>query len=328
MLLAPTIFKKIRSANEQIDIQESFNIFNLLRARYVSMQTIQIFKNFVHDRDWDIILNGFMKHFKKQIDILEEFGSKYRIIMPGKPPLDIKFTTNINDITDEYIYKKIYHDLIAELISLIHAVRTSSTNDNLRKIIINDLKAHLADFDILYKFGKVKSWEDACPVFRTALPHEREQLSTSEAFHIWDHLNLRYEQIELLGIFVNFAHDIEFKAILQHGLYVISQQVKQLEPLALQLHVMLPYRPSKLSNSSVDPENIKDKFMYRNILSWELNALDAHVRAIIESIRNDSLRKLWGDLLSDQLDYYDKYLKYGKMKGWTRVIPIYGEPVL
>ncbi|MDR3540674.1 MAG: hypothetical protein P4L69_06845 [Desulfosporosinus sp.] len=79
--------------------------------------------------------------------------------------------------------------------------------------------------------------------------------------------------------------------------------------------------------SPIDPETIKDKFMYRNILSWELTSLDIHVRAIIETIRNDSLRKLWSELLNTELEYYDKYLKYGKMKGWTRVVPIYGEPV-
>jgi hypothetical protein len=79
--------------------------------------------------------------------------------------------------------------------------------------------------------------------------------------------------------------------------------------------------------SAIDPETIKDKFMYRNILSWELTSLDNHVRAIIETIRNDSMRKLWNGILNTELEYYDKYLKYGKVKGWTRVVPLYGEPV-
>jgi len=322
-----SIFNKVKGDHEHIDIQEAFNIYNLLRARYVSTQTVQLFKNFVHDRDWDTILNRFLKHFGKQIVILEGLGERFRIIMPSKPPLDIKFATSINDITDDYIYKKIYHDLIAELMSLIHAVRTTSTNDHLRNIIIQDLTSHFADFDILYKFGKLKGWEESYPVYKTALPHEEEQLSTSEAFHIWDYINLRYEQIELISLFLNFAHDTEFKAILQHGLYIITKQVNQLEKLALELNVMLPNRPSPPIMSPIDPETLKDKFMFRNLLNWELNTLDTHVRAIIETIRNDSLRKLWGELLNAELEYYDKYLKYGKMKGWTRVVPIYGEPM-
>jgi hypothetical protein len=60
-----SIFKRARGGTEQIDIQEAFNIFNLLRARYVSTQTVQVFKNFVHDRDWDLVLDRFIKHFEK-----------------------------------------------------------------------------------------------------------------------------------------------------------------------------------------------------------------------------------------------------------------------
>jgi hypothetical protein len=322
-----SIYKKVKSKKESLDIQEAYNIYSLLRARYVSTQTVQLFKNFVHDLDWEIVLEGFEKHFKKQITVLEKLGEEFHIIMPGKPPLDVKFATNINDITDDYIYKKIYHDLIAELMSLIHAVRSTSTNDNLRNVIIQDLTIHFQDFDTLYKFGKLKGWEETYPVYKTAMPHQKEQLSTSEAFHIWDHINLRYEQMELIGVFLNFAHDTEFKAILQHGLYIFSKQVKHLEQLALKYNVPLSNRPTSPVITPIDPETIKDKFMYQNILSWELTSLDNHVRAIIETIRNDSLRKLWSGMLSSELQYYDKYLKYGKMKGWTRVIPIYGEPV-
>ncbi len=322
-----SILKKAKGKRDLIDIQEAYNIYNLLRARYVSTQTVQLFKNFVHDADWEIILEGFKKHFDKQIEILEELGERFRIIMPGRPPLDVKFATRINDVTDEYIYKKIYHDLIAQLMSLIHAVRSSSTNDNLRNIIIQDLIIHFEDFDTLYKFGKLKGWEETYPVYKTSMPHQEEQLSTSEAFHIWDHINLRYEQIELLGLFVNFAHDTEFKVILQHGLYIFNKQVSHLEQLAIKFNVPLPNRPSLPETSPIDPETIKDKFMYRNILSWELASLDTHVRAIIETIRNDSLRKLWSGLLNTELGYYDKYLKYGKMKGWIKVVPMYGEPV-
>ena len=322
-----SIFKKAIHQNERLDIQEAFNVYNLLRARYVSTQTVQLFKNFAHDLGWEVILDGFMKHFDKQIVILEELGEKFRIIMPSRSPVDVKFATNINDITDEYIYKKMYHDLIAQLMSLIHAVRSTSTNDKLRHIIIQDLKMHFEDFDTLYKFGKLKGWEETYPVYKTAMPHEDEQLSTSEAFHIWDHINLRYEEIELIGLFSNFAHDTEFKVILQHGLYIYNKQINQLEQLALKLNVPLPNRPSLPVSTAIDPESITDKFMYRIVLSWELSSLDNHVRAIIETIRNDSLRKLWSELLTTELEYYDKFLKYGKLKGWTRVVPTYGEPV-
>ncbi|MBU3111122.1 DUF3231 family protein [Clostridium lacusfryxellense] len=322
-----SLIKKVTKRDDVIDIQEAYNIYGLLRARYVSTQTVQLFKNFVHDVSWEVVLNEFQKNFENQINNLEKLGEKFRIIMPNRPPVDVKFATRLNDVTDDYIYKKIYHDLVAQLMSLSHAVRSSSTNDNLRGIIIQDLKTHFQDFDILYKFGKLKGWEEAYPTYKTAILQEKEALSTSEAFHIWDHIVMRYEQIELIGVFSSFAHDTEFKVILQHGSYVYNKQVKKLEDLALKLNIPLPNRSALPVTTPIDPEMITDKFMYRIILSWQLSALDAHLRAIIETIRNESLRKLWTSLLDVELAYYDKYLKYGKMKGWTRVVPIYGEPV-
>ena len=322
-----SLIKKVKNREDSLDIQEAFNIYSLLRARYVSTQTVQLFKNFVHDVDWEILLDKFQINFENQIKNLEKLGEKFRIIMPNRPPLDVKFATRINDITDDYIYKKIYHDLIAQLMSLIHAVRSTSTNDNLRKIIIGDLIVHFEDFDTLYKFGKLKGWEETYPTYKTSTKQIKEDLSASEAFHIWDHITMRYEQIEIMGIFSSFAHDTEFKVILQHGLYIYNKQINNLEHLALKLNVPLPNRPALPVTSPIDPETVTDKFMYKIILSWELSSLDSHVRAIIETIRNDSLRKLWSDLLNSELEYYDKYLKYGKMKGWIRVVPIYGEPV-
>lgn len=59
------------------------------------------------------------------------------------------------------------------------------------------------------------------------------------------------------------------------------------------LNVTLPNRPSPSVMIPIDPETIKDQFMYNNILGRLLNALYTYVRAIIETIRNDSLRKLW-----------------------------------
>ncbi|WP_291636854.1 DUF3231 family protein [Clostridium sp.] len=319
--------KKVTKRDETVDIQEAFNIYSLLRARYVSTQTVQLFRNFVHDVDWEIILDGFQKHFEKQIDNLEKLGEDFRIIMPNRPPVDVKFATRVNDITDDYVYKMIYHDLIALLMSLIHAVRSTSTNDNLRNVIIQDLIIHFEDFDTLYKFGKMKGWEEIYPPYKTSINQLEEQLSTSEAFHIWDHIAMRYEQTELIGIFSSFAHDTEFKVILQHGVYTYNKQLKKLEQLALKLNVPLPNRPALPVTTPIDPETITDNFMYRIILNLQLSSLDTHVRAIIETIRNDSLRKLWTGLLNEELEYYDKYLKYGKMKGWTRIVPIYGEPV-
>ena len=98
---------------------------------------------------------------------------------------------------------------------------------------------------------------------------------------------------------MTFTHDTEFKVILQHGLNIYNNQVNTLEQLALKLNVPLPNRPALPVTSPVDPETITDRFMYRIVLNFEFASLDTHVTAIIETIKNEALRKLWS-----RLSYY------------------------
>jgi hypothetical protein len=86
-----------------------------------------------------------------------------------KKVLDIKFATSLNEITDEYIYLKTFADMMAELFSLTHALRSATTNDSLRDYIITDLTVHIKDFESLYKIGKLKGWEETAPAYKTAL---------------------------------------------------------------------------------------------------------------------------------------------------------------
>ncbi|MBS4022991.1 MAG: DUF3231 family protein [Dethiobacter sp.] len=326
--MTPTsIFKRARGGREQIDIQEAYNIWNLLKARYLSAQTVQLFSNFVHDRDLSIVLNTLLTHFKQQIDILEKEGRKFKITLPTRPPLDIKFSTSINDITDEYIYHKIIADMMAQLFSLTHALRSTTTNDTLRVHVINDLTGHIKDFEMLYKYGKMKGWEEPPPAYKTATPVMREQLSTAEAFHIWDHIAQRYDQLELTAFFHGFAHDLDFRAILLAGQTILNKQVSMLEQYALNFEVTLPKRPAASVKSPIDPETMTDKMMFSYIFNGIIGSVDLHIKAIIETIKNDALRQIWLNLFKEELQMYDKYVKYGKMKGWTKVVPIYGEPV-
>lgn len=93
-----SIFKK-SSGKAQIDIQEAFNIFSMLRARYISVQTVQVFRNMVHDRDLDLILGTVLDNFKSQVAALEKEGKKCSLNMPDQPPLDTQIATSPNEIT-------------------------------------------------------------------------------------------------------------------------------------------------------------------------------------------------------------------------------------
>ncbi len=179
-------------------------------------------------------------------------------------------------------------------------------------------------FQILYKFGKLKSWEDNPPAYKPSKPIKTEDLSISEAFHLWDHLNLRYDQLEIVMFSISFAHDTSFIAVLDMGLIIIKKQIEKLEELCLNYSVQVPERPPAEMVQRIDPEAMEDQFMYRILLTGLQNSIDLHMRAVMETVRNDSLRKTFIDLFKDEMSSYDKFLKYGKAKGWTKTPPTYG----
>ncbi len=275
---------------------------------------------------FDTILGIYLKHFQTQTEQLEKEAKKFQIKVPNRPVIDIKTSTKVDEITDKFIYKRVYADMLAEMLSLNSSVRTTLTNDRLRSTFKEYLLSHMKDFELLYKYGKLKGWQEDAPAYKTTKPERNELISTSEAYHIWRNISDRYIQSQLTEFFLGFAHDLEFKAILNAGAEVLSKQIKLIESEALNFEVQLPERPPSSLTTPIDPENLEDKFMYQIIFKGIDDSIDLHIRAVIATIRNDPLRKIFYDLFNEEFNIHDKFIKYGKMKGWALVSPVYVEP--
>lgn len=321
-----SMFKKSTANVEQIDVQTVFNLWNLLKARYDSIETAQMLRNFVHDRDLGLILEMFLKDFQTQTEQLEKEAKKFKIKVPSRPPNDTKTSTRIDEFSDKFIYKRMYADMLAEMLSLSSSVRTTLTNDRLRKLFRKFLLSHVNGFENLYKYGKLKGWEEVAPAYKTTKQGVRESLSTSEAFHVWHHINDRYTQSQLSQFFLVFVHDLDFKALLTLGVNRLKKQIQMMEQEALNFEIQLPERPPASLQVSIDPETLEDKFMYQIVYKGIDDSVDMHIRAVLETLRNDPLRKIFLELYKVELDTQDDFLKYGKMKGWANVPPIYVEP--
>ena len=87
-----------------------------LRSRYHSRETVQLYKNFVHDRDFDLLLGKFVVTWQGSIEKYEQLGEQLQIKVPNNQPRDFKTTMKISQITDDLIYRRIYNDLTAELL--------------------------------------------------------------------------------------------------------------------------------------------------------------------------------------------------------------------
>lgn len=317
------LFKKNITVDEELSTIEAYNLWNALKTRYTSLETYKLFRNFVHDRDFDLLLDQHLEHFQEQIDILEDIAKKLKVKVPSQPPEQIKTSTHIDSITDKIIFKRIYSDLIAELYSLSATISRSRVNDGLRKHFINFVNSHLNDFQNLYKYGKVKGWTEVAPSFKTHKPVEKEDLSTSEAGHLWELLNLRYDQLQLTRIFLGFVHDEDLEIILQRGASKLKNQIGTLEEKAANFEMPLPEKPPASEQATIDPEIMEDKFVYRIILKGAQDAIDTHIRAVVETVRNDNIRDLFFQLYNKEVELYNDFIRYGKMKGWAYIAPRY-----
>lgn len=131
--------------------------------------------------------------------------------------------------------------------------------------------------------------------------------------------------MELTSFFESFAHDMDFKIAMRKGLQTLEQQIKELEKLCLNYGVVLPERPPISMKVPVDPESLEDRFMFQQIFMGVDNMVDAHIRAVIEITRNDSLRNFFFNYFEDELELHDKIIKYGKAKGWLIVPPVFNQ---
>jgi hypothetical protein len=326
--LTPSVFKTNPRDKEMLDIEEVFNLSMLVQTRYANIRRIQLLHNFTHDSDLLALADRMLAAYKQQAEAMEKELVRFQVVTPAKPPTDLKTSAKLSIFTDQYIYQIIAGDVEDDLFTLSQAVRTSTTNDRIRHLFMGFAKTQLGNLDFFVRYGKLKAWQEVIPTFKTAKATQKEQMHVGEAYHLWDHLSQRYDQIQLTEFIVSFTHDTDYRAILSTGLKNLQKQAKDIEKLMVANEIPLPPRPPASMQTPIDPEALEDNFTYRTILRGMQDALDLHLRAVVQSTRNEGLRRLFTDFFTREMDDYDSFLKYGKAKGWTQIPPSYAEPAI
>ncbi|WP_408956100.1 DUF3231 family protein [Natroniella sp. ANB-PHB2] len=209
--------------------------------------------------------------------------------------------------------------MIAELYSLNRTIASSTFNDTLRDQFIDFVSSHLKDYNKLHKYAKLKGWTDLAPKFKTYKPTTKEKLAASEGSHLSELLALRYDQQQLTALFLEFVPDPNFKQIIKDGDSTLQKQIGTLEKKAQKFEVPLPDAAPAHQKVNIDPEAITDTFIYRIILQGIRDSITLHIRSIIETVTNDDLRTFLNQLYKKEVDIFNKLIKYGKAKGWSRL---------
>ncbi|MTI85305.1 MAG: DUF3231 family protein [Firmicutes bacterium] len=283
-----------------------------------------LWKNYIHDPDLHHFFENAEGKLKNSMLELENELEKFGIKGPDKHRSVIKTATNAEVIRDETIAQD-YYLILQEMIEmLLRAIRTSTTNDYVRNIYLKQLKNMLDFMDSYVKYLKVKGWLSVPPLYKNVPVDVKEKLDAGEAYHLWDHLTYRYDNLHQTDMFYTFAHDAEFKKIVQTGMQMtLKKQIAMLEKELSHFGIPVPKRPTNVYVAPPDTSLLDDDHMYRTILTGIQGAASLHGQAYKQCSTNDRIRKIFKELLFSEVDFLDKLIKFGKLKGWLYPTPQY-----
>jgi len=151
---------------------------------------------------------------------------------------------------------------------------------------------------------------------------KQKEINVSEAFHLWNHLVTRYSIIQTTEIMGNYARDMDLKFIINAGVRALKDQVKVLEKEMLSYGIPLPIRPPKQMKVASNMEIYSDRYIYRRILRGIQSYLPTHTAAFVHST-SPKIRELFMHALIEEMKHYDKFMEYGKLKGYVMRPPVY-----
>lgn len=321
------VFSSLQSNIEEkqklLDAQEAYNMWSILNSKYQTVEKLKLWDNFTHDFDLKLILSSHLKETQKNITILENKMLDYGVKGPGKNRYALNSPANPEAIHDQFIANEFFIYLQEQVENYLRAFRTSMNNESVRKFFkklsINTIKEQ----DKIVQYLKFKGWLETPPLYKSTSKNIDEKISTSEAYHLWDHLAYRYDNRHQTRIYYNFAFDSDYKLILKIGIDQLTKHAKILEKELEYFGITLPRKPPEVVAPPADTELLEDDYSYRNSIVGIQGALTIHAQALKQCTFNDRIRKLFKNLLLEEIDLLDKFIEYGKIKGWLNPSPSY-----
>lgn len=309
----------------QIDCQEAYNLWDSLTSRYDAIHQINIYQNFIHDKEFKLLVtHTFTELIDNQVNKIEKQMNAYQLLLPERPPKSVRTPTNTEAYEDKYIASRYTSLLQDNITQQLRFIRTSLTNDDVRKMFVQFIKEEVDLYDSAVKYIKLKGWINTPPMYKQVPEGSTEILDAGEAFHLFDHLTARYQTIEKTQLYQNFAHDIDLKLILLIGLQqTLEKQVNMLEKESNKFGLPLTSQPPKSVNTTEGKDMYKDEAMYRDVFTGMQYMFELHATALRQCVTNDRLRQFYIKLLHDEISTLDTWVKYGKIKGWLRPVPMY-----
>lgn len=318
-----TKFIKPEARQALVDTREVANLWDILKAKYDFLERIDTNLQLTHDIDLKYMLELIINQTKRNIDKLEATMKKFQINGPDQNRLASNWASNDEVSRDEFIATDVLIYLQEHLENTLRASRTSITNDQVRKMFMNMSINNLEHMEVLFKYLKLKGWIEQPPLYLSSPPEMKEKICSATASQLWDHVTFRYDNMRKTSYFLAVANDPEFKLFINKGLDRLNSQVNILEKECQKFGISLPKRPPEVIVAPAATEMIKDDQLYRDILQGLQMAALLHTDANKKCITNDRVRAIFSEMLLEEIYFYDKFIKYGKLKSWLNNVPLY-----
>jgi len=154
-----------RDKQKAINVSEVFHLWNHLVQRYNVLYTTNTLESLARDEDLKLILNAGKKSLNTNITILEKEMLNYGIPLPIRPPKQTKITSNLEEISDRYIFRRITRGIQSFLpthtMAFVH-----STSPKIRELFMSFLIEEMKIYDKLLEYGKIKGYIIPPPIYK------------------------------------------------------------------------------------------------------------------------------------------------------------------
>lgn len=103
----------------------------------------------------------------------------------------------------------------------------------------------------------------------------------------------------------------------------LKEQIAMLEKELLYFGLLMPKPHAKVWVAVENTEFLDEDYIYRHLLIGMQGASIMHAQAYKQCVTNDRIRKIFKQLLLEEVNIINKLIQFGKLKVWLHVAPRY-----
>jgi|GEM_PF-342797 len=303
----------------ELNIGENYCLWDMLTAKYFALERLSILKTYAHDLALIAVITIDIEDLKNDVKTLEKKLEKFGIAGVNRHILQPNTTINAELFRDEFIAGESFVFLQENIEMLLRSLRLATTNEEIRELFTILVRDAINRADRMAEYLKIRGWIGVPPMYQNNT--SGENIDNGEAYHLWNHLTYRYDNLYQTYLFASFAYDTDFKFFLEQGAKTLIKQSKMLEQELQKFGLALPVQPAAIKPPATKTDVMNDEYMFKTLMTGIQSALVFHAQGLKQSVTNKKIRALFKDLLLNEVEVYNNLVKFGKLKGWLNAAP-------